>query len=65
MDATREISSTDLTRTLSRRRWLDHGLWLPALLALLLYLPALRAGLVWDDPVLLTHPLYRAPVHWG
>ncbi len=42
-----------------------RALWLPPLLALLLYLPTLRGGLVWDDPLLLNHPLYRAPINWA
>ncbi len=36
-----------------------------AVLALLLYLPTLHAGLVWDDPLILHHPLYHPPVDWG
>ncbi len=36
-----------------------------AALAFLLYLPAVYGGLVWDDPLILHHPLYRPPVDWG
>ena len=43
--------------------WLFYGL--PPLLALLLYLPVLHGGLVWDDPLYLYHPLYRQPPNWG
>lgn len=36
--------------------------WLPALAAFLLYLPALRHGLVWDDTIFLRDlPVYRDP----
>lgn len=35
-----------------------------ALLAFLLYLPTLHGGLVWDDPLILYHPLYRPPLDW-
>jgi tetratricopeptide (TPR) repeat protein len=38
---------------------------LAAALALLLYLPTLYGGLVWDDPLILYHSLYRPPVDWG
>jgi Flp pilus assembly protein TadD len=37
----------------------------PTLVAFLLYLPALQAGLVWDDPLFLNHPLYRDSVNWA
>jgi Flp pilus assembly protein TadD len=40
-------------------------LWAPALVAFLLYLPALQGGLVWDDSLFLNHPLYRDPAHWA
>jgi len=40
-------------------------LGLPPVVALLLYLPVLRGGLVWDDPLFLYRPLYRPPVDWA
>ena len=46
----------------ARSAWL---LLAPTLVAFLLYLPALQAGLVWDDPLFLHHPLYRDPVNWA
>ncbi|MFO7742633.1 MAG: tetratricopeptide repeat protein [Anaerolineae bacterium] len=64
MNTLREIKSTDLLETLCSWGRLRSALWLPPLLALLLYLPTLRGGLVWDDPLFLHHPLYRAPVDW-
>ncbi len=41
------------------------SLWLPPLVAFLLYLPALHSGLVWDDPLFLNHPVYRQRELWA
>jgi len=59
MNANRRHRATNPLDTRCDRGWLRGALWLPPLLALLLYLPTLRGGLVWDDP------LYRAPINWG
>jgi len=56
--------SVPLRKLLSRLRaaW---PCWLPALLVLLLYLPALWGDFVWDDPLFLVEaPAYRAPDGW-
>ncbi len=46
-----------------RRRLL---LWIPPLVAFLLYLPTLRGGFVWDDPLFLVDPpIYRDPARWA
>lgn len=40
--------------------------WLPPLVAVLLYLPALQGGFVWDDSLFLVDtPFYRVPANWG
>jgi tetratricopeptide (TPR) repeat protein len=46
----------------ARSTWM---LWVPGLVAFLLYLPTLQGGLVWDDPLFLNHPLYRDPANWA
>jgi len=42
-----------------------RALWRPPLLVVLLCPPTLRGGLVWDEPLFLHHPVYRAPVDWA